>query len=204
MQDTFLKRHLILTILFGAGLLILGIFLMFRQQSFLCLFVSILGLFVAGSGFYSLFTLKQYQLGRRSRTVTLVKALLSIVLGLVALIAPLTAANFSWTFLLYLIAAELVFSAVISFMDVLLLRSSGVVLTSLLSDAIFSLVVAVLLFVFPQQIGTMLLKLFGVAMIATGSGMLIWAWRIRMINKRAGSQTIEAEAIVVDEPSDKD
>lgn len=50
MQDSFLKRHLMLSTLFGALLTILGIFLMFQQDSFIRIFISILGMFLAGSG----------------------------------------------------------------------------------------------------------------------------------------------------------
>lgn len=200
MQDSFLKRHLMLSTLFGALLTILGIFLMFQQDSFIRIFISILGMFLAGSGLASLFSLKRYNLGKRTKTATLIKALISLGLGLVAVIVPLAAADVSWKILLYVIAVELVFSAVISFLDALLLRKSDIAISGLLSEGVFSLIVAILLFVFPQQIGSMLLKLVGVVLIASGLGMVLWAYRIRKINRQFSTRTIEAEAVVVDEP----
>lgn len=200
MQESFLKRHLMLSILFGSLLMIFGIYLMFQQEEVVRIFISILGLFLAGSGLFSLFTLKSYGLGKRTKIATLIKALLSLGLGLVAIIVPLTAANVSWTVLLYVIAVELIFSAIILFLDALLLRKSGIIITGMLSEGVFSLVVAILLFVFPQQIGSMLLKLVGVVLIASGLGMVLWAYRIRKINRQFSTRTIEAEAVVVDEP----
>lgn len=199
MQDTFFKRHLMLATIFGSFLVVLGIYLMFQQESFVRIFISILGLFLVGSGVASLFALRSYSLGRRTKTATLVQAILSIVLGLVAVIVPLSAANVSWTLMLSLIAIELIFSALISFLDAILLRKSELPVSALLGEGVFSLVVAVLLFVFPQQIGSMLLNLFGVVIIAMGLGMVLWSVRIRKINRQFSQTVIEAEAVVVDE-----
>jgi uncharacterized membrane protein HdeD (DUF308 family) len=201
MQDSFLKRHLTLSILFGSLLMILGIYLMFQQESFVKIFISILGLFLAGSGLFTLFSLSGYKLGKRSKIATLVKALISLGLGITAVIVPLTAADVSWKVFLFVIAIELVFSAAILFLDALLLRKSGIVVTGMLSEGVFSLVVAILLFVFPEQIGSMLLKLVGVVLIASGLGMVFWAYRIRKINRQFNTQAIEVEAVVVDESS---
>lgn len=89
MQDTFFKRHLMLATIFGSLLVVLGIYLMFQQESFVRIFISILGLFLVGSGVASLFALRTYTLGRRTKMATLIQALISIVLGLVAFIVPL-------------------------------------------------------------------------------------------------------------------
>ena len=201
MSDTFFKRHLLVSMFFGSMLVILGIFLMFQQESFVRFFISLLGIFLVGSGVSSLLALKKYELGARSKLATLIQALLSIVVGLVAVIVPLSTAAVSWTLLLYVIAVELVFSAIISFLDALLLRKTSFSVSGLLTEGVFSLFVAVLLFAFPQAIGDMLLKLIGVVLIATGLGMLLWSIRVRKLNRQFKASTIEAEAVIVDEPS---
>ncbi len=57
---------------------------------------------------------------------------------------------------------------------------------------------AILLFVFPQQIGSLLLKLFGLLFIVSGIGMILWSLRIRKINQQFKEQVVEAEAEVID------
>ncbi|MGH0052658.1 MAG: HdeD family acid-resistance protein [Sphaerochaetaceae bacterium] len=198
MQDTFFKRHLIISIIIGALVSAVGIFLMFQQDSFMKIFISLLGIILAGSGVSNLVTLKGFGLGNRSRVMTIVKALLSIVVGLIALIVPLSAATISWTVLLYIIGIQLLFSAGVSFLDAILLRKSDRSLSPLFTEGIFSLVVAILLFVFPQQIGSMLLKLFGLLFIVSGIGMILWSLRIRKINRQFKEQVIESEAEIVD------
>jgi len=193
MQETFLKRHLILSTVLGAFLIIIGIFLMFQQESFVKIFISLLGVFLTGSGISSLIHLKGFNLGSRSRIATLVKAFLSIGIGLLAIIVPLSAATISWTVLLYIVGAQFLFSALISFMDALLMRKAEQSLSPLYTEGVFSLVMAILLFVFPQQIGSSLLKLFGLLFIVSGIGMILWSLRIQKINREFKEQVVEAD-----------
>ncbi|NCC65032.1 MAG: hypothetical protein EOM15_10305 [Spirochaetia bacterium] len=199
MSDTFFKRHLIVSMFLGSLLMLAGIFLMFQQASFVRFFISLLGVFLVFSGISSLFALKKYQLGSRSKMATLIQAFLSILVGLVAVLVPLFTAAVSWTILLYVIAVELLLSACISFLDAMLLKKSSIVVSGLLTEGVLSLFVAVLLLVFPKAIGTLLLKLFGVILIATGLGMFLWSLRIRQINKQFRQDIIEGKATVVEE-----
>ena len=48
----------------------------------------------------------------------------------------------------------------------------------------------------------MLLKLVGVVLIACGLGMVLWAYRIRKINRQFTTKAIEVEAVVVDESAE--
>jgi uncharacterized membrane protein HdeD (DUF308 family) len=120
------------------------------------------------------------------------------VIGLVAIIVPLSAATISWTVLLYIIGAQLLFSALISFLDALLMRKDERSLSPLYTEGVFSLIMAILLFVFPQQIGNLLLKLFGLLFIVSGIGMILWSLRIRKINQQFKEQVVEAEAEIID------
>lgn len=200
MQDSFMKRHLIISMVAGVLISILGIYMMFQPESFVKVFISILGLSLVVSGFSSLFALKSFEMGKKTKMVTLFKAILGIIIGLVAIIVPIATASFSWVFLLYLIAAQMVISAVISFFGAMHLRKQTASVSPLLSDGIFSLVIAILLFAFPQQIGTMLIRLVGVVLLAIGLGTVVWSTRIRQINKHFTAAVIEAKAEVVEEP----
>ena len=61
------KRHWALGAIVGVVLLALGIFLIFQEESFKKIFVSLLGVYMIGSGFSTLLGLKSYQLGPRLR-----------------------------------------------------------------------------------------------------------------------------------------
>ncbi len=199
MQDTFLKRHLIVSAVMGVVLMVLGIIMLFQQESFVKVFISLLGLFLIGSGLLSVFNLKRFAVGPRTKVANIIKALLTIVLGLVAVIVPLTTAYTSWNVLLYSIGAVLAFSALISFMDALLLKHSSVSVSSLLFDGVFSVVVAVLLFLFPQEIGTLLLKLVGALLIVSGLLMVLWAQKINKLNKQSTAKVIETKAEIMED-----
>ena len=184
----------------GVLVSILGIYMMFQQEGFVRVFISILGLSLVVSGVSSLFALRTFEMGKRTKMITLLKAILSIIIGLVAIIVPIATASFSWIFLLYLVAAQMIVSAAISFFGALHLRKGTASVSPLLSDGIFSLVVAILLFAFPQQIGTMLIRLVGVVLLAIGLGTVIWSSRIRQINKHFTAAVIESKVEIVEEP----
>jgi uncharacterized membrane protein HdeD (DUF308 family) len=99
------------------------------------------------------------------------------------------------------LGAELLISAFIALIEAMLLRKGDASVSFLVSEGIFSLIIAVLLFAFPRQIGELLLKLVGVVLIASGVGMVIWSVRIKKINRQfAHTSAIEVSAEVVDEP----
>jgi uncharacterized membrane protein HdeD (DUF308 family) len=78
-------------------------------------------------------------------------------------------------------------------MDALLMRKAEQSLSPLYTEGVFSLVMAILLFVFPQQIGSSLLKLFGLLFIVSGIGMILWSLRIQKINREFKEQVVEAD-----------
>ena len=80
------KRNWAFGVVVGVVLVALGIFLIFQEESFKRIFVSLLGVYMIGSGFSTLLGLRSYQLGPRLRSTTLVKALLTLLLGVISLI----------------------------------------------------------------------------------------------------------------------
>lgn len=200
MQDTFMKKHLNTSAVLGTLIAVLGIYMMFQGESFTKVFVSILGVVLVFSGAHTLFGMGTFDLGYRNKIALLIKSLLSIVIGLIAIIVPFATAVTSWNVLLYVLGAELLISAFISLVEAMLLRK-GAASVSLVSEGMFSLVIAVLLFAFPRQIGEMLLKLVGVVLIASGIGIVVWSVRIKKLTRQFNNApAIEVTAEVVDEP----
>lgn len=201
MQDTFMKKHLNTSAVLGTLIAVLGIYMMFQGESFTKVFVSILGVVLVFSGAHTLFSMGTFELGHRNKIALLIKSLLSIVIGLIAIIVPFATAVTSWNVLLYVLGAELLISAFISLVEAMLLRKGAASVSSLVSEGMFSLVIAVLLFAFPRQIGEMLLKLVGVVLIASGVGIVVWSVRIKKLTRQFNNApAIEVTAEVVDEP----
>ena len=92
MQESFFKRHLLVGAIVGILIAVLGIFMMFQGSSFIKVFVVILGVFLIASGIHSLIGLAPYEWGKKSRTATIVKSVVSIGIGVVACILPVAVA----------------------------------------------------------------------------------------------------------------
>ncbi|NBK20718.1 MAG: hypothetical protein EOM68_01685 [Spirochaetia bacterium] len=200
MADTFMKRHLNTTAVLAAILAILGIYMMFQGDSFAKAFVALLGLGMVVTGANALISMRIYALGPRSRSALIIKGLVNIAVGVLVIVLSLSTKNFSTHILLYILAVQLLISAFISLFQAFSLRKGNVSVAPLLSEALFSVVLAVLFFAFPTQIGSLLLKLVGVVLLASGLAMFVWSVRIRKLSRQF-SHTIEGEAEVIGEPS---
>ncbi|HKL59237.1 MAG TPA: DUF308 domain-containing protein [Sphaerochaeta sp.] len=200
MADTFMKRHLNTTAVLAAILSILGVYMMFQGESFAKAFVALLGLGMVFTGVNSLISMRIYALGPRNRSALIIKGLVNIAVGVLVIILSLSTKNFSTHILLYILAAQLLVSAFISAFQAFFLRKGNISVAPLLSEALFSLVLAVLFFAFPTQIGSLLLKLVGVVLLAIGLGMFVWSMRVRKLTRQFNN-TIEGEVEIIGEPS---
>jgi len=203
MADTFMKKHLNTTAALAAILSILGIYMMFQGESFAKAFVALLGLGMVVTGINSLITMRIYALGPRNKSALIIKGLVNIAVGVLVVILSLSTKGFSTHILLYILAVQLLLSAFISVFQAFYLRKGNISVAPLLSEALFSVILAVLFFAFPTQIGSLLLKLVGVVLLSSGLAMFVWSMRIRKLSRQF-SHTIEGEAEVIGEPSSHD
>ena len=207
MSDSFMKRHLNTTAVLATILSILGIYMMFQGESFAKAFVALLGGGMVVTGINSLISMRLYALGPRNKSALAIKGLVNIAIGVLVVILSLFTENFGTHILLYILGAQLLVSALISVIQAFLLRKGNVSVAPLLSEALFSIVLAILFFAFPTQIGSLLLKLVGVVLLASGIGMFVWSMRVRKLTRQYGDSsatTFEGVAEVDGEPSSKE
>jgi uncharacterized membrane protein HdeD (DUF308 family) len=197
MQKSFFRRNWVVGYALGIITVAVGVFVMFQQESFLRIFIVLLGLFATLSGISSLISLRRLSLALFFRRATVIRAIVSIAVGLFALIMPLTTATISWVVFIYSLALSLAFSALVTIVDLIAMRSKGYISYPLLGDGIFSLIVSVLLFSFPRQIGEVLLKVVGVLIIAAGISLIVTA-RFGQRTPKASEVLIEGDGEVVD------
>ncbi|MBI9093881.1 MAG: hypothetical protein JEY71_03255 [Sphaerochaeta sp.] len=200
MADSFMKKHLNTTAVIATILSLLGVYMMFQGDSFAKAFVALLGLGMGITGINSLLSLRIYTLGPLNRRALIIKGFVNIGVGVLVIVLSLSTKNFSTHILLYILAVQLLLSACILLFQAFSLRKGNVSVAPLLSEALFSVVLAVLFFAFPSQIGGLLLKLVGVVLLASGIAMFVWSMHVRKLTRQF-SQTIEGEAEVVGEPS---
>ncbi|MFA6645534.1 MAG: DUF308 domain-containing protein [Sphaerochaetaceae bacterium] len=191
-----LKKQWILQFLIGIVLIVLGIFILIRPDMFKQVFVITLGVVAIITGISSLATMNKYSFGRFNRGSTLVKGILGIIIGVLAVILPLAMAEVAWKVIIYILAAQMAISAVVMLLDAVAVRSAGFSPVYLVVEGLVSLVLAIVLFLAPSSIADILVTVLGVTVIVVGLtfGLLALASK-----KKGGGITVEATEVHIDE-----
>ena len=154
---------------FIAGLLgILGILILIFPAFWIKLIVVLLGLGAVGYGIYNFSYIKKLSDESSYRSVILTRSLVSIIIGVLAVILPMTIAETMWTIMIYVLAVYLVVTACLGFYGMYVLRHTELELKNYLLENFILLAIAVFLFLVPAQLGIALVRILGLAVVAVG------------------------------------
>ncbi len=165
----------------GMGFLsiVAGLLMLFSPEAWTKVVVILLGIGAIINGFFNLFYVRQVFDDSFFRRSIIIRGLLSLVVGLVAVILPLALATAVWTAMVYVLAAYLLVSALLELYASIRLRSSGVDTKPYYGEIIGSIVLAVILFIIPAQVGIVLVRICGALLVLSGLGVIFWQWRNR-------------------------
>lgn len=165
----------------GMGLLsmVAGFFMVFSPDSWTKIVVILLGLAAIVNGFFNLFYVRRVFDDSYFRRSVIIRGLLSLVVGLVAVILPLALAAAVWTAMVYLLAAYLLVSALLELFATIRLGASDVNSKPYYGEIIGSIILAVVLFIIPAQVGILLVQICGGLLVLAGLGLIFWQWRNR-------------------------
>ena len=167
----------------GIGLLsmIAGLLMLFSPEAWTKVVVILLGLAAIVNGCFNLFYVRRIFDDNYFQRSIIIRGLLSLVVGLVAVILPLALAATIWTAMIYVLAAYLLVSATLDLYASLRLHASGVDTKPYYGEIVGSVILAVVLFVIPAQVGLALIRIFGALLVLSGLGVIFWQWRSRGI-----------------------
>lgn len=160
----------------GILMILLGLVMLIAPDSFIGVFWVIIGIAVILEGFVTLFSVRPEIADPRIRRKLLVRGVLGIAVGLVAVFLPMLAAGVSWTAMLYILAIEMIASAAMEFFVARDLRALGLPARYSIIEALLLLALAVILLMFPLQIGIIFVRIAGVAVIIAG-GVGLYRWK---------------------------
>ncbi len=164
-------------LLFGGLLLILlGLVMLIAPSRFIGFFWVLIGIAVILEAFITLFSVRPEIADPRARKMLLIRSILGIAVGLVAVFLPLFIAGTVWTVMLYILGIEMIVSAVMEFFVVRDLRALGLPVRDYVIEALLLIALAVILFIFPLQIGIVFIRIAGVAVVIAG-GIGIYRWK---------------------------
>ena len=165
----------------GIGLLsmIAGLLMLFSPEAWTKVVVILLGLAAIVNGCFNLFYVRRIFDDNYFQRSIIIRGLLSLVVGLVAVILPLALATAIWTAMVYLLAAYLLVSAALELYASLRLHASGVDTKPYYGEIIGSIILAIILFIIPAQVGIVLVRICGALLVLSGLGVIFWQWKSR-------------------------
>ncbi|MBR1723049.1 MAG: DUF308 domain-containing protein [Treponema sp.] len=158
----------------------LGLFLLISPDTFISFFVIILGLTAVIDGIFILAATRDLIIDPQYKLIVTVRGVLSIVVGLLAVILPIAVAAVVWKAMAYTLAVYLIISAGMQIYTITKLHRNGIMVRQSMIEVASSILVALVLFVIPAQTaGHFIIRLFGIALLVVGIGLLVLQWKNR-------------------------
>ena len=158
----------------------LGLFLLISPDTFISFFVIILGVAAIIDGIFILAATRDLIIDPQYKLIVTVRGVLSIVVGLLAVILPITVAAVVWKAMAYTLAIYLIISAGMQIYTITKLHRNGIMVRQSMIEVASSILIALVLFVIPAQTaGHFIIRLFGIALLVVGIGLLVIQWKSR-------------------------
>lgn len=186
------------TLVIGILVVALGILIVTNSNSFIKIMMIASGIGAMCNGLYTLFNVKRWHFASATKTLAIVKGVLTTLIGLAAILVPMFVAQTAMTVLVYAFAVCLLFSAFVAFENAAMARSfvPDADTGHFFVEATVSILVAVILFAKPTAVLTTLAVVVGIIIALLGVGTIVWAFRALHIAKNA--TVIEVQAQIKD------
>ena len=154
---------------------LLGLLVIIFPAFWIKLVVVILGLAAIAYGIYSLKITKVISDELNYRRTILIKSIVSIVAGLMAVLFPLAIGGAAWTAMIWLLIFYLLISAAAGFYAAALLKDSGVERKRYIIENLLLLAAAVvLILISPRSLGNAIIRLIGILVLVAGLALILF------------------------------
>ena len=154
---------------------LLGLLVIIFPAFWIKLVVVILGLAAIAYGIYSLKITKVISDELNYRRTILIKSIVSIVAGLMAVLFPLAIGGAAWTAMIWLLIFYLLISAAAGFYAAALLKDSGVERKRYIIENLLLLAAAVvLILISPRSLGNAIIRLIGIVVLVAGLALVLF------------------------------
>ena len=154
---------------------VLGLLIIIFPAFWIKLVVIMLGLAAIAYGIYSLkFTKTVYDDSYYKKTI-LIKSIVSIVAGVMAVLFPLAIGGAAWSAMIWVLIIYLLLSAAAGFYAAALLKDSGVERKRYIIENLLLLATAVILILIsPRSLGNAIIRLIGIITLVAGVVLIVF------------------------------
>ena len=181
----------------GILMMVAGLFLIIKPEQCVKAFIIVLGVEAVINGIFNLVTMRSLATDESFRLAILIRGVVSIAIGVLSIFLPLVFAGVMWIIMMYVFALYLLSASVLELFAVAKIRDTGINRKQFIMEAIVSIIIAVILFIIPAQIGATVLRILGVLTLVSGAAYLFVVWKNRSFAKN--NTIIEEDAVVSDD-----
>ncbi len=154
---------------------LLGLLIIIFPTFWIKLVVVIIGLAAIAYGIYSLKFTKGISDDISYRRTILIKSIVSIIAGVMAVLFPLAIGGAAWTAMIWVLIIYLLASAAFGFYAAALLKDSGVERKKYIIENLLLLAIAVvLILISPRDLGKAIIRLIGIVVLLGGIGLILF------------------------------
>ena len=154
---------------------LLGLLVIIFPSFWIKLVVVIIGLAAIAYGIYCLKFTKALSDDIYYRRTILIKSIVSIIAGVLAVLFPLALGGAAWTAMIWVLIIYLLASAAIGFYAAALLKDSGVERKRYIIENLLLLAVAVILILIsPRALGNAIIRLIGIVVLVAGIALILF------------------------------
>ncbi|MCM1321017.1 MAG: DUF308 domain-containing protein [Bacteroides sp.] len=166
-------------VLAGIMGIILGLMMLFAPAAFIQVVVIVIGAASVVSGVLGFLTVRSLIDDVLFKRTIVVRSVLCILVGMLAVFLPLVLAGTVWTVMSYILAAELFVSAVLEIYGVIKLKSAGQTVKPYYAEILVSLIFSCILFASPAAVGITIIRFAGGLVLLAASVLTFWAVRFQ-------------------------
>lgn len=169
MSPAMRKTYMVIGIL----AIIIGLLMLIVPQQCVKIIVIILGFFSVGNGLFNLLHIRKKVADPDFIKTINIRGTISIIVGFLAIILPLTFAGILWTIMVYALAFYLLISSGMEIYGIKKMDQVGINTKPYIAEIIGSVIIAIILFIIPAEIGTFLIRILGIIIILAGIILLL-------------------------------
>ena len=160
-------------IVIGILAIIIGLLMLIIPQQCVKIIVIILGFFSIGNGIFNLFHIRKMVADPDFIKTINIRGIISITIGFFAILLPLAFAGILWTIMVYALAFYLLASSVMEYYGIKKMDQVGINTKPYIAEIIGSVIIAIILFIIPAKIGTLIIRILGLLIILVGIILLL-------------------------------
>ncbi len=154
---------------------LLGILIIIFPSFWIKLVVIIIGVAAIVYGIYSLRFTKSISDDVYYRRSIIIKSIVSIIAGVMAVLFPLAIGGAAWTAMIWMLIIYLLASAAIGFYAAALIKDAGVERKRYIIENLLLLAIAVvLILISPRALGNAIIRLIGIVVLIAGLGLILF------------------------------